>query len=152
MLNVNIDENIASLSQHRHKKDLNKKRIKTGGRQLVLFNEEQIKIVESLAYNKNCDQIAAHFGISKATFFNLRKRQIDVEKAYKKGRINLKIALGSLLYKKALAGHTSSLIFVLKTKCGWGSKYYKREQEMLKKEEEEAKLSDYQNNQNLKNQ
>jgi|GEM_PF-982504 len=101
---------------------LKKVRKKTGGRQLISFTKEQIAQVESLAAKYTCNQIASHFEISKKTFYDIRKRQPEVERVYKKGKAKQIIDIVTLFEKIAFGEDTSDIIFYLKTQAGWSTK------------------------------
>ena len=93
--------------------------IRKKGKQLTIFNDEQIAEVEQLAVTMTIGEIAKHFGISRRTFFDIRKRQPEVDKAYKKGNAYKIEYVTDLLMNKIKKGCTSSIIFFLKTQAGW---------------------------------
>ena len=88
-----------------------------------VFDAEDIKKVEKLAASHTLDQIAEYFGIGKTTFKDIRKRQIEVDVSYKKGKAREIEAFYDHLKKKAFGtttkGDTGCLIFYLKTQGRW---------------------------------
>ena len=96
-----------------------------GGRSKIVFTDEQTAKVEELASYLNCEQIADYFGFSEDTFHELKKRDIRVFRAYKKGRACKIYDYAKKLENKAMgideAGDTTAIIFFLKTQGGWSS-------------------------------
>ena len=109
-----------------------------------VFDAEDIKKVEKLAASHTLDQIAEYFGIGKTTFKNIRKRQIEVDVSYKKGKAREIETFYDHLKKKALGlttkGDTGCLIFYLKTQGRWSEAVpeTKIEEEIVKTPEEKA--------------
>ena len=73
--------------------------------------------VESIAaMGGTNDQIADALGIAKTTLFNIRKRDKAVDEAVQRGKDKADIQVVAALYKKALAGDTTAMIFWLKNR------------------------------------
>ena len=92
-----------------------------GGRPKVELTPEQIKEVEELASSLTIEDIADHLGISEATFHNLKNRDNEVLRAYKKGRRTKLLKYAQELEKRAVEGDTSAIIFFLKTQAKWST-------------------------------
>tara|TARA_R110002153_G_scaffold217590_1_gene370107 strand:+ start:7708 stop:8106 length:399 start_codon:yes stop_codon:yes gene_type:complete len=90
-----------------------------GGRKPIVLTEKQIIEVEALAGYLNMQQISDYLGIDDDTFKNIRKRQVEVDSSYKKGRAKAIGGVGGNLLMKAINGDTTSQIFYLKTQAGW---------------------------------
>jgi hypothetical protein len=101
-------------------------KINKGGRPPVILSDEQIKEVEELAAYLTTEQIADYFDINRDTFQEIRKRQDDVSRRYKKGRARKIYRYAKTLENKAFGVHenealkydTTSIIFFLKTQAG----------------------------------
>jgi len=85
----------------------------------IVLTDDQIAKVGVLAECLNLKQIADYLGIAELTFINIRKRQSEVDEAYKRGRAMAIGDIGGNLVMKAKGGDTSSQIFYLKTQAGW---------------------------------
>ena len=113
-----------------------------GGRPIVVLTDEQIKEVEEISAYLTCEQIADYFGIDTDTFLTIRKRQLEVFRLYKKGRVKKILAYAQKLETKAMGhdttGDTASLIFFLKTQAGWREK---KEEEIKNEENIGAKVT-----------
>jgi len=92
-----------------------------GGRPLIVFDDEQIIQIESLAAVLSIELIADYFGVCKTTFYEIMKRQPEVVERYKKGKARAIGAVAKALITKAQSGDTASMIFYLKTQAGWRS-------------------------------
>lgn len=90
-----------------------------GGRPAVEFTAEQIIELKALASVLNKSQVADYFGISENTLRAIEKRQPEVFAAYKKGRVNQIVGMGTNLIQLAKAGNVAANIFYLKTQAGW---------------------------------
>ena len=89
------------------------------GRPLKELTDDQLREVETLAAVLNTDQIADYFGISRTTFYEMRKRDERLSEHYKKGQAKAIAGIGSNLISQAKAGNTAAAIFYLKTQAGW---------------------------------
>jgi len=121
---TSFKEKIYDLSDYRQRKKLDYKLItiiRKKGKKLTVFNEEQIAEVEQLAITMTISEIAKHFAIGKRTFYDVRKRQPEVFRAYKKGDARKIEYVTDLLMNKIKKGCTTSIIFFLKTQTGWKS-------------------------------
>lgn len=103
-----------------------KKEKNKGGRPPVVLTDEQVKEVEELAGRLNCTQIADYFGISHDTFTEIRRRQPEVSRVYKKGKSNLLKWVVSKLVEKIEEGDAASIFFYLKTQSRWSEKHNKK--------------------------
>jgi len=90
-----------------------------GGRPPRVLTNDEIAQVEALAAVLSIEQIADYLGISKVTFYEIMKRDIQVSERYKKGKAIAIKNVGGGLLEKAINGDTSSAIFYLKTQAGW---------------------------------
>ena len=104
------------------------------GRKAIKFTKEQIEQVEKLSSVLNQEQMADFFGIGEVTFRNLKKRQPEIDVAYKKGRSAVIGKMGQTLLKQALDGNTTAIIFYLKTQAGWKETHVHENQNMDVKE------------------
>ena len=84
-----------------------------------VLSEDEIALVSKLAGVLTYEQLADLFGIAQRTFDNIRKRQPEVNAAYKKGRAEIIGKVAESLVQDALDGDTTSRIFFLKTQGGW---------------------------------
>lgn len=91
----------------------------SGGRPPKKLTDKQIQEVETLAAVLNTDQIADYFGISRTTFYEMRKRDERVSEHYKKGQAKAIANIGANLLTQAKSGNTVAAIFYLKTQAGW---------------------------------
>jgi len=90
-----------------------------GGRPVVELTAEQTIELKALASVLNKSQIADYFGITENTLRAIEKRQPEVFAAYKKGRVNQIVGMGTNLVQLAKAGSVAANIFYLKTQAGW---------------------------------
>lgn len=67
------------------------------------------------------EQIAENMGISRRTFYNWRNKYPQLEKVTKLGKEHANFAVENALFKKAINGNTTAMIFWLKN--NWRSKY-----------------------------
>lgn len=67
------------------------------------------------------EQIAENMGISRRTFYNWRNKYPQLEKVTKLGKEHANFAVENALFKKAISGNTTAMIFWLKN--NWRSKY-----------------------------
>ena len=90
-----------------------------GGRPPVVFDQDQIIMVEKLASVLTKKQLADYYGISETTFREVEKRQPEVSVAYQKGRGKAIASVASNLVNQAQNGNVTAAIFYLKTQAGW---------------------------------
>ena len=86
---------------------------------MIVFDEDMLKEVDQLSDKLTVEQMAAYFGISKTTFYNVCKRQPELIERYKKGKSRRIAQVVSKLYEKIEDGDTACTIFYLKTQAGW---------------------------------
>lgn len=73
-------------------------------------------------YAQVCDneaEIALALGISQDTLTRRKQSRADFAEAIKRGKAKANIFVGGKLMQKIKAGDTASIIFYLKTRCGW---------------------------------
>ena len=97
--------------------------VNKGGRPEIFLTEEQIIQVEALAAILNVDQIADYLNIPRSTFYSIMKKNPEVVRRLKLGRVRaVSMAAGNLL-KKVRDGNLGAIIFYLKTQGGWSERY-----------------------------
>jgi transcriptional regulator with XRE-family HTH domain len=109
------DEQQSSSSQNISIKD-------KGGRRTKTLSKEDLVDLARLSKTCSQNQIADYFGISHATFIEIRKRQPEVDLVYKKGRTLAGEFVASRLIEAADKGNVAAMIFYLKTQFGWREK------------------------------
>lgn len=85
----------------------------------IELTEKQISEIETLAVFLTQEQIADYFGISKRTFNNMRERDENINKLYKKGKAKGIAKIANGLFQSAVSGNTAAQMFYLKTQAGW---------------------------------
>jgi hypothetical protein len=85
----------------------------------LILTEEEIVVVEKLAGLLQVEMIADYLGISRATFFNIRKRQPELDVRYKRGESRVVAKVANSLVIDAIKGDVTSRIFYLKTRGRW---------------------------------
>lgn len=87
----------------------------------ITLTDDQILQVEALSAYLSIEQIADYFGFSEDTFYELKKRDPRVLRAYKKGKAK---AIGKVARKLTTLideGDVTAIIFYLKTQGGWST-------------------------------
>ena len=87
----------------------------------ITMDESQIAQVEALSAYLSIEQIANYFGFSEDTFYELKKRDPRVLRAYKKGKAKAIGIVASKLMKLIDQGDVTAAIFYLKTQGGWST-------------------------------
>lgn len=87
----------------------------------IILDEAQIAQVEALSAYLSIEQIANYFGFSEDTFYELKKRDPRVLRAYKKGKAKAIGIVASKLMKLIDQGDVTAAIFYLKTQGGWST-------------------------------
>ncbi len=73
-------------------------------------------------YAQVCDseeEIALALGVSQATLIRRKKTYDDFANAIKRGKAKANVFVGGKLMQKIKDGDTASIIFYLKSRCGW---------------------------------
>ena len=89
------------------------------GRKNKELTEEQKAQLEVMSRFLTVDQIADILGISRTTFYEIIKRDPEIDGFYKKGRANQILKFASNLSKQSDMGNAAATIFALKTQAGW---------------------------------
>ena len=87
----------------------------------ITLTDDQILQVEALSAYLSIEQIADYFGFSEDTFYELKKRDPRVLRAYKKGKAKAIGIVASKLMKLIDQGDVTAIIFYLKTQGGWST-------------------------------
>jgi hypothetical protein len=87
----------------------------------IILDEAQIAQVEALSAYLSIEQIANYFGFSEDTFYELKKRDPRILRAYKKGKAKAIGIVASKLMKLIDQGDVTAIIFYLKTQGGWST-------------------------------
>lgn len=90
-----------------------------GGHAKTIFTKEDTAEVEKLAAGMNVDQIAEYFGMSSNTFRDIRVRQPEVEKAFRRGKAKTINMVSNKFLEACMDGCATRQIFYLKTQAGW---------------------------------
>lgn len=92
-----------------------------GGRPPVKLTDEEKEKIVHMASICTIQQIADYFGISKETFRQMRIRDEEVSRLYKKGRVAGHLLVASKLMDKIQNGDVTAMIFYLKTQSKWSN-------------------------------
>ena len=87
----------------------------------ITMDEAQIAQIEALSAYLSIEQIANYFGFSEDTFYELKKRDPRILRAYKKGKAKAIGIVASKLMKLIDQGDVTAAIFYLKTQGGWST-------------------------------
>ena len=100
---------------------------KTSTNKKIVLDAGQIMQVEQMAAcGMTIEQMSDFFGFSKDTFYEIRKRQPDVLRHYKKGKSQSLWYSANALRKKIKEGDTTAIIFYLKAQGGWSTENSKK--------------------------
>jgi hypothetical protein len=82
-----------------------------------MANTPSVKDIEPLVerYKGNIAAIARHFGVSRGTIYNRMAESVTLKAAMEDERQTMLDNAESALYKQAMEGNTTALIFLLKT-------------------------------------
>lgn len=83
------------------------------------FSKDETKQIEKLAAVLTMKQLADFFEVSPNTLRAIRRRQPEVDAAYKKGKANAIAGAGYKLLEKVNSGNLTAIIFYLKTQGGY---------------------------------
>lgn len=83
------------------------------------LTKKQIEQIENCAPFLTAGQIADLLGVSRATFYEIMKRDPEVARRYKRGKAKALNDVASNLVQQALGGNITAAIFYLKTRGGW---------------------------------
>lgn len=90
-----------------------------GGRPKKKLGQKELIELEALSSALSVDQIADYFGIGRTCFYEILKRQPEVNERYKKGRAKVVADIAEGLIQSAIDGDNTARIFYLKTQAGW---------------------------------
>lgn len=85
----------------------------------------QIDLKKVEEYAQVCDneeEIANALGISYATLRRRKQESEQFEQAIKRGKAKANVFVGGKLMEKIRGGDTASIIFYMKSRCGWREK------------------------------
>ena len=77
------------------------------------------KVEEYAQFCDSEEEIALALGISYSTLRRRKAESEQFEQAIKKGKAKANVFVGGKLMQKIKNGDTASIIFYLKTRCGW---------------------------------
>ncbi|MEE4290650.1 MAG: hypothetical protein V2J13_02775 [Cycloclasticus sp.] len=83
------------------------------------LTKEQADEVSTLSAVLTIEQMADYFEMSPDTFHEIKKRQPEVFRAYKKGKAKAINDVAGNLVTQAKGGSVAAAIFYLKTQAGW---------------------------------
>jgi hypothetical protein len=106
--------------------DKKPKKAKAPNKKIVLDYDQVLQVEQLANIGLNTEQIADFFGFSRDTFYEIRKRQPEVLRHYKKGRSNGLALSANELRKKIVSGDSAANIFHLKTQAGWSVENLKK--------------------------
>ena len=83
------------------------------------LSDVQIQEIEKLSGNLTIAQMADYFGISRDTFYRLKRENAEIDRLYKKGRSRTIQGMANLIQEAANKGNVVAAMFYLKTQAGW---------------------------------
>jgi hypothetical protein len=90
-----------------------------GGNKFIVFGENEIKEIRTLASVLTKQQLSHYLGVDDDTFREIEKRQPEVAREYKIGKSKAIAGVASNLISQARNGNVSAAMFYLKTQAGW---------------------------------
>ena len=93
-----------------------------GGQKAKFLTQDDLADLARLSKTCTQGQIAAYFGMCHTTFIEVKKRQPEIDKIYKRGRVIAGAHIASKLYEAADSGNIAAMFFYLKTQFGYKEK------------------------------
>jgi len=99
---------------------MTKKREKPGPKPVADVNDEFLNKIEELSSKEfTQEQIRAHFGIKKGSWYLLSKKHPEIKKRIKKGRTKTLDFVVSKFFEKVEEGDVKCILFYLERKAKW---------------------------------
>lgn len=96
------------------------------------LSDYQVGMIEAFAISGVAyDQIASHLRLTKWQLIKKITSEPDVHAIYKSARDKAVMQVGATLYRKAIGGDTTSMIFYLKTQGRWKENHEVQEERQV---------------------